>query len=199
MTSAEHDALVARLRHRAMTAKSRVMRLYWKRALARARARTPVTGLSDRGAEFIARFEGFRSHVYRDPVGVWTIGYGSTKHVGPNTPPVTEQKARERLRREVNTEYAPAVLAAARRAGKQLTQSEADALISAVYNLGPGVLSRGRSLGDALYAPRAVWRGRVAEALRLYDKAGGRALPGLTKRRWAERRLFLNRYYGGKP
>lgn len=156
-----------------------------------AKRRASVKGLGAAGLALITEFEGFYARPYRDPVGVWTIGYGSTKGVGPSSRPVSKADAKARLLREVNEEYAPAVFRAAKDAGKALKQQEADALISAVYNLGPGVLARGRSLGDAL-RQKAGWRQAVADALLLYDKAGGSRLPGLTRRRKAEANLFLN-------
>ncbi len=152
--------------------------------------------LSDKGVAFICEFEGFPNDgkPYRDPVGVWTIGYGSTKGVGPKSRRLTKAQARARLKREINAEYAPAVRKAAREANHKLKQHEFDALVSAVYNLGPGVLAPGRSLGDA-FRGRVLWRTRTAKALKLYDKAGGRALPGLTRRRAREARLFKQGRY----
>lgn len=189
-TQTEWDELIRRLRHRAMHSRTRAQRAYWKRALERNRRKRPAEGLSEHGARFICDFEGFSPRPYRDPVGVWTIGYGSTENVGPNTPAVTRQQALARLRREVNEQYAPPVLRAARHAKRTLTQNQADALISAVYNLGPGVLHPSRSLGAAL-RKRVGWRKATADALLLYDRAGGKRLPGLTRRRKAERALFL--------
>lgn len=140
--------------------------------------------LSDAGSALIEEFEGFRSHPYRDPVGVWTIGYGSTKGVGPNTPPVTRAQARARLKREVDAVYGAAV----NRLGLPLNQNQFDALTSFVYNVGPGALSSSTGIGRALR--RRDWRAAADELLR-WDKAGGRTLPGLTRRRRAERALFL--------
>lgn len=140
--------------------------------------------LSDTGAKLIEEFEGFRSHPYRDAVGVWTIGYGSTKGVGPNTPPVTRAQAHARLKREVDETYGAAV----NQLGLPLNQNRFDALTSFVYNVGPGALSPSTGIGRALR--RRDWRAAADELLR-WDKAGGRALPGLTRRRRAERALFL--------
>lgn len=151
--------------------------------------------LSQKGADFIGAFEGFRSAPYRDAVGVWTIGYGSTGGVGPNTPPVTRAQAAARLIRECDETYTPAVLHAARAGGHTLKQHELDALVSASYNLGPGVFAAGRTLGNALRSGSTAWRALVGDALLLYDKAGGRTLAGLTRRRRAERRLFLTGNY----
>ena len=42
-------------------------------------------------------------------------------------------------------------------------------------------------MGNAI---RSKNRARIADAFLVYDKAGGRTLPGLTRRRRAERALF---------
>jgi lysozyme len=149
---------------------------------------TRVSGVSAKGVEFVASFEGFRSRPYRDPVGVWTIGYGETRNVGPRSRPITKRQARTMLRRRLDADYLKPVLAAAKGAGLVLKQHEADALASLVYNCGPGILAPGRSMGDAL---RSRDRARIANAILAYDMAGGRSLPGLVRRRRAERKMFL--------
>lgn len=141
--------------------------------------------LGDRGARMIMEFEGYRARPYRDAVGVWTIGYGSTHGVGPNTPPISKARAERRLRHEVDTTYGKAV----NQLGLPINQHQHDALVSFVYNVGPGALSTDTGIGRALR--RRHWRDAADELLR-WDKAGGRALPGLTRRRQAERRLFLS-------
>jgi lysozyme len=142
--------------------------------------------VSQQGIALIKSFEGFRSCPYQDAVGVWTIGYGETHGVNAHTPCISENDAAAQLQRRVNRDYAPAV----DQLHLKLNQNQYDALCSVVYNLGPGVLDRGRSLGDAL---RSGNMRAAADAILLYDKAGSppRALAGLTRRRQAERQLFL--------
>ena len=140
--------------------------------------------LSEAGARLIESFEGFRSCPYRDAVGVWTIGYGSTKGVGPNTKCVSRREAEDRLRREVTATYGAAVDKI-----DGLNQAQYDALCSFVYNVGPGGIGPNTGVGRAL---RARNYKAAADRLLDWDKAGGRALPGLTRRRQAERKLFLS-------
>ncbi len=140
--------------------------------------------LSDKGAALLEEFEGFRAHAYRDAVGVPTIGFGSTKGVRMGDGPVTRAQARARLKREVDEVYGAAV----NRLGLQLNQHQFDALCSFVYNLGPGAIGPSTGIGRALRARE--WR-RAADELLKWDKAGGRTLLGLTRRRRAERALFL--------
>lgn len=149
-----------------------------------------ATKISPAGTHLIASFEGFRSKPYKDAVGVPTIGYGHTAGVTMSSKPLTEPQALALLRKDLNRVYAPPVAKVAKQIGLRLNQNQFDALVSAIYNLGPGVLSSGRTLGDAL---RSKDRHRIADAFLVYDKAGNppRALPGLTRRRHAERDLYL--------
>jgi lysozyme len=149
---------------------------------------SPVSSVSTEGLDLIRRFEGFRSEPYRDTVGVWTIGYGETAGIGPNTKPWSQSYAEQRLRARVNRDYLKPVLTLAKAVGLELRQNEADALANLAYNVGPGVFEKGRTMGDAI---RSRNRDRIADAFLLYDHAGGRVLEGLTRRRRRERELFL--------
>lgn len=139
---------------------------------------------SSNGINLITSFEGFVGHPYRDAVGVWTIGYGHTEGVGPGSKSISQAEAYALLRRDLANKYEPYVNALK----LPLNQNQYDALVSFVYNLGPGYFGPGHTIGDALR--RRNWNA-AANAILLYDKAGGRALPGLTRRRRTERALFL--------
>jgi lysozyme len=147
-----------------------------------------VKKLSPHGADLIAGFEGFRSRPYRDAAGVWTIGFGSTAGVGPDSPAVSRAGALGRMMREVDSKYGRAV----NDLGVPLTQNQFDALVSFAYNVGPGALGPGTAVGRAV---RAEMWGAAALALKQWDKAvvNGRLtrLPGLTRRRAAEAALLL--------
>jgi GH24 family phage-related lysozyme (muramidase) len=140
--------------------------------------------LSDAGAHLIESYEGFVPYPYRDTVGVWTIGFGSTKGVGPWSPHVTRQQAHDRLIWEVNAHYAAAIDALR----LPLNQFQFDALVSFVYNVGTGGVAPSTGVGRALLAHD--WHA-ATNCLLQWDKAGGRRLAGLTRRRQAERALFL--------
>lgn len=144
--------------------------------------------LSAHGAELIAGFEGFRSRPYRDAAGVWTIGYGSTKGVGPDSPPITPEQAMKRVRWEVNEVYGLAV----NQLQVPLTQNRFDAIVSFVYNEGPGAIDANTGVGLAL---RARDFEKAARELLRWDKAvvNGRLvrLTGLARRRKAEAALLL--------
>jgi hypothetical protein len=100
------------------------------------------------------------------------------------SPHVTRAQAEARLMREVDAEYGAAINAL----GLPLTQGQFDALTSFVYNCGTGAVATSTGIGRALRAHD--WQ-RAADELLKWDKAGGRRLAGLTRRRHAERKLFL--------
>jgi GH24 family phage-related lysozyme (muramidase) len=151
-----------------------------------------LSTISPKGIAFIASFEGFSSKPYWDSIGrVWTIGFGETKNVTQNTPPIARAQAVVQLKTRVDQDYLAPVLRVAQSVGLQLRQCEADALASLAYNCGPGVCDSGRTMGNAL---RTKNRQTIADAFLVYDKGGNppAVVPGLARRRRAERAMFLS-------
>lgn len=145
---------------------------------------TRATRVSPAGVELIAQFEGCVLHPYRDAVGVWTIGFGHTAGVGPHTLPLRSRAAAlELLREDLDKRYAPAVASLP----VKLTQNRFDALVSLVYNCGPGAIGRDTTIGAAVR--REDWVAASAGFM-LWTRAGGNVLPGLVYRRQRERTLF---------
>ena len=151
--------------------------------------------LSSKGLELIKQFEGFRSAPYRDAVGVWTIGYGNTyypdgRKVSGSDKPLTVAQASQLKLDIINKDFAPAVntlLADEIKAGK-VNQNMFDALVSLSYNIGTGALSRSSVIRHLKQGSKQ----KAADAFLLWNKAGGRTLNGLVRRREAERKLFLS-------
>lgn len=143
---------------------------------------------SDKGIALIKQFEGCKLTAYQDSVGVWTIGYGWTQPVDgkPIRAGMTiKQETAERLLKTGLVSYESDVY---RLVKVGLTQGQFDALVSFTYNLGARSLSTStllRKLNAGDYA------GAADELLR-WNKAGGKVLNGLTRRREAERALFLS-------
>ncbi|RAY45884.1 lysozyme [Enterobacter kobei] len=143
---------------------------------------------SDKGIALIKQFEGCKLTAYQDSVGVWTIGYGWTKPVDgkPIRAGMTiKQETAERLLKTGLVSYENDV---SRLVKVDLTQGQFDALVSFTYNLGArslltSTLLRKLNAGD--------YAGAADEFLR-WNKAGGKVLNGLTRRREAERALFLS-------
>ena len=130
------------------------------------------------GIDIIKRFEGCRLEAYKCPAGVWTIGYGHTKDVKQGDK-ITQAQAEAILRADLE-KYESNV----NKYGKyNWTQNEFDAMVSFAFNLG--------SI-DQLTANGTRSKAVIAEKILLYNKAGNTVLAGLTKRRQAERDLFLS-------
>ena len=143
---------------------------------------------SDKGIALIKQFEGCKLTAYQDSVGVWTIGYGWTQPVDGKSiraGMTIKQETSERLLKTGLVSYESDV---SRLVKVGLTQGQFDALVSFTYNLGARSLSTStllRKLNAGDYA------GAADEFLR-WNKAGGKVLNGLTRRREAERALFLS-------
>lgn len=139
----------------------------------------PVRKVQD--VSLIKDFEGLELTAYKDIVGVWTIGYGHTKTARPGMS-ITKDEAEGLLRDDlawvedtINTNVKI-----------ELTQDQYDALASFIYNVGAGAFKRSTMLRK-LNAGDVV--GAAAEFKR-WNKAGGKAIRGLTRRRKAEEAWF---------
>lgn len=142
---------------------------------------------SNSGVALIKGFEGKRLVAYDDGVGVWTIGFGTIKY--PNGVRVkrgdkcTEAQAEQYLRNDLITfENALNQLVKV-----PLNQNQFDALVSFTYNLGETNL-RSSTMLKKLNAKD--YKGAAAE-FQKWNKAGGKVMNGLVKRRKAEMELFL--------
>lgn len=169
--------------------------------------------VSARGLKFISDWEGFYSEPYNDPAGFATVGYGYLLGYRPVLPAdrnglwvkgqnvrgkLTKQEARRLLASELKSKYEPSVRRLFAPGGPlygKYTQNRYDALVSFVYNLGPASLSGITGFETIGKAIKDGDINKIGDAMLLYDKAGGKALPGLTRRRKAERRLLLSSNY----
>jgi lysozyme len=141
------------------------------------------------GIDLIKSFEGLFLKPYLDPIKIPTIGYGTIRYPNGNAvsmkdPAITEKQATEYLMHEVN-EKAEAVT---RLVKVKLNDNEFAALVCFAYNVGVGAL-KDSTLLKLLNANAD--RVAVADQLLRWNKAGGKELAGLTRRRQAERSLFL--------
>jgi len=154
----------------------------------------PPHTVSERGMDLIKQFEGCARvrpdgmiEAYPDPGtggAPWTIGWGATgSDIGPNTR-WTQAQCDQRLEEDV-ARHAKDVLRALENA--PTTQNQFDALVSFHYNTGAihsATLTRKHKAGD--------FEGAAAEFAR-WNKAGGRVMNGLTRRRAAEAKLYRAR------
>lgn len=173
---------------------SRQRRRWYDVEIAKKTAHVTGEEISWRGVQFIAGFEGYIGHVYDDGTGVMTVGYGHIENVPGNGWWVPGQKhagvlsqpeAMRLLKEDLNKHYSPYV----RALHLPLSQNKFDALVSFIYNVGPGAIGPGSGVGSALR--RYAWAVAGYRMLE-WNKAGGQTLPGLVRRREAERSLLLS-------
>ncbi len=145
------------------------------------------------GANFIAQFEGFSAKPYTDAVGVWTIGYGTTMYpdgrkVASGDAPVSKEQGLNYLLHHVNALVSPYI----NKTFPSLSQPQFDSLCSFAYNLGAGALERS-SLRISIL--KKIGCEEITENFARWNKAGGKVLAGLTRRREAEAKLFCTEQY----
>lgn len=138
-------------------------------------------GISEEGKNLIKKFEGCELEAYRCAAGVWTIGYGHIKDVSRGMT-ITQSEADEMFNHEIK-EYETYVNTAVT---VPLSQNQFDAIVSWVFNLGNGNLQASTMLkvinsGDHAGVPAQIKR---------WNKAGGKVLDGLVRRREAEALLY---------
>lgn len=141
--------------------------------------------LSQKGIELIKQFEGYSSKAYPDPAtggAPWTIGYGTTKGVKPGMV-ITAQQAEKMLRDDVaKFESGVSSLITA-----PTTQGQFDAMVSLAYNIGLGNFGK----STLLKKHNARCYTCAADQFRVWNRANGKVMNGLTKRRAAEREVYM--------
>lgn len=142
--------------------------------------------LSQRGIDLIKQFEGYSSKAYPDPAtgGVpWTIGYGTTRGVKPGMV-ITAEQAEKMLRDDAaKFESGVSSLITA-----PTTQGQFDAMVSLAYNIGLGNFGK----STLLKKHNARCYTCAADQFRVWNRANGKVMNGLTKRRAAEREVYMS-------
>jgi lysozyme len=137
---------------------------------------------TNKAISLIKEFEGLKLQAYVCPAGVITIGYGHTKGVKKGDiidPAQAEAFLKQDLspiENTLNSKFSG------------IAQSVFDALVCFSFNQGTAWI-RGSGLSTALREGRLT---DAADELLRWNKAGGKVLAGLTRRRIAERELFLS-------
>ena len=138
--------------------------------------------ISQNGIDLIKKYEGCKLQAYYDSVGVLTVGYGHTTTVKKGMI-ISQTKAEELLKNDLKR-FEEGVT---RLVGLKIHQLMFDSLVSFAFNLGLGNLQKSTLL-------KKVNLGKFEEASNEFikwNRAGGKVLEGLTRRREAERDLFL--------
>jgi lysozyme len=138
----------------------------------------------EQAADFVAPFEGFRSEEYVCPGGVLTFGYGSLVRNYPDVQfPVTPHEARKYLMEDLED----ALRAVDELVTARLNINQTVALVSFVHNVGRQAFANSTLLR---FLNLEAYNGAAQEFTR-WNKSKGNVLRGLTRRREAEKTLFL--------
>lgn len=165
---------------------------------------------SEAGLHLMHKFEGYKNKPYLCPAHIWSVGWGTVLYQNQIKLPMIRVEGKDvpmirkeyPLRQEDNrvwpkeelVEIFKNDLASFERAVLRLIpgcaghQGRFDALVCLAYNIGAGNLQRSTI---RMKANRGDWEG-AAEAFMAWTKGGGKVLPGLVKRRQAEKALFLS-------
>ena len=155
--------------------------------------RSATRKINEEGIKLIKSFEGLHDlkqnsngtyvEAYLDPVDIWTIGWGFTEGVYEGMT-MTIPEAEARLKKELG-KYEISVLDGVK---VDINDNQFSALVSFCYNVGARALFESTLL-------KLLNQGKYKEAADQFlrwDKAGGQVLAGLSRRRRAERSLFLS-------
>lgn len=137
---------------------------------------------SQAGRDLIKKYEGLRLKAYKCPAGVWTIGYGHTRGVTSSTE-ISQSMADlfllddiRSLERHIN------------KLGINFRQGQFDAIVSFMFNLGEGNFNKSTLKKKILAGGNDE---DIAAEFKKWNKAGGKVLDGLTKRREEEAEMWL--------
>lgn len=136
---------------------------------------------SQEGLELIKKFEGCRLKAYKCSAGVLTIGYGHTKGVKKDD--VCTQEEANNLLKEDISKFEKNVNDNVK---VRLNQSQFDALVAWTFNLGVGNLRESTMLKELNNSKFD----KVPSEIKRWNKAAGKTLDGLVRRRQAESLLF---------
>ncbi len=158
--------------------------------------------IGPRATALLHHFEACSLTSYLCPAGKWTIGWGNTfyedgRPVGPHE--VISQSRADELFGAIVRRFEAAV--EAKTAGSmgqtspahgsmgQTSPAQFGAMVCLAYNIGITAFDR----STVLRQHRAGNHAGAADAFLAWNKSNGRVLRGLTRRRQAERLLYLNR------
>lgn len=145
--------------------------------------------VSNSGLSIIKKHEGLRLEPYLCPAKIPTIGYGNTYYedgtkVTLKDPKITEERAEELLR-VILKRYEDGV---DRYVQVEINQNQFDALVSFAYNVGLGALQKSTLLRKINNDPCDE---NISYQFSRWNKAAGKVLKGLTKRRKEEAELYF--------
>jgi GH24 family phage-related lysozyme (muramidase) len=141
-----------------------------------------------RATALMHHFEGCRLKAYLCPAKVWTIGWGNTRYEDGRPvrqgDQITQSRANELFQHKLRTEFEPGVIRAI--GDVPTTPAQFGAMVALAYNIGVGAFSRSRVASNH----RAGRYEAASVSFMSWVRGGGKVLPGLVRRRQAERALY---------
>ncbi len=141
----------------------------------------------DAARELIERNEGLVLHEYLDAVDVPTIGYG---HTGTDVYPgevITKEAADALAAKDIDRFAAQVERLLGGAISAATSDNEFGAMVSLAYNIGIGAFAHSTVMRRHMFGDKPG----AAAAFAMWNRAGGKVLPGLVRRRLEESRLYL--------
>lgn len=145
---------------------------------------TEISRIGQKGLDLIKSFEAWRATAYLCPAKVLTIGWGST---GPHVKSGMVI-SRERGEALLCADLARFEAAVTKVIEVNVTQNQYDAMVSLAFNIGIGAFTRSSVARKTNARDFAGAKASFA----LWNKANGRVLSGLVRRRYEEAKLFAS-------
>ena len=143
--------------------------------------------MSAKGYEILRHFEGLELEAYKCPAGIPTIGYGSTFYEDGKPVKMGDKITRERAEQLLPNIVRKFEQAVERFLKIPVLQHEFDACVLLAYNIGIGNFEKSTLLRNINQGkPKAD----VVAQFHVWNKAGGKVLPGLVRRRASEAHLY---------
>ena len=147
--------------------------------------------LNEKGIVLMHQFEGLKLTAYLCPAKVWTIGYGNTFYEDGTKvkqgDKITKERAEQLFFNITNKNFTEPLLKLLK---KQINENQFSALVCFAYNVGIGNVSKSTLLKKVNANPNDL---TIRNEFLKWNKAGGKVLNGLTKRRESEANLYFEK------
>jgi lysozyme len=147
--------------------------------------------LNKKGIEMMHHYEGLKLTAYLCPAKVWTIGYGNTFYEDGSKvkagDKITKERADQLFINITNKNFAEPLLKLIK---VKFNENQFSALVCFAYNVGTGALAKSTLLKKVNINPNDL---TIRNEFLKWNKAGGKVLNGLTKRRESEANLYFEK------
>jgi lysozyme len=144
--------------------------------------------LEEKGFKLIKTFEGCKLESYKCSAGVWTIGFGSTFYEDGSPVKEGEEITQERAEELFQRTLVSYVNCVNKFVKSKISQNQFDAMVSLTYNIGCGNFKKSSVLSKVNKNAKDP---SIADSFLLWNKAKGKVIKGLQRRREAEAELYF--------